>query len=1408
MRYFWNTLLIVLCSHVLQSEEVVFKTEKDVAGGSVAGLSCVDVGLIDDDDLPDVFVAEGGKHAGGRKTFAWFRSPANTQDSWTRVNIQHGANLRSFLGAAKLADFDNDGDLDIAMSSDNHSGSTRAADVFVFLNPGGNGEGIWVHHKCNASTMALHHINDMEITDLDSDGRPDIVCRSLNPNQIHIFFQNSVSSWEHKVIDTGISQSEGLSVGLINGDSRPDITFTGYWLQTPSDERGGTYAKKPIDSNYKNTNQNTKEATGDIDGDGLTDIVIGPAESYRNGANHYLAWYKNPGSGYSANWQRHVIRSNTNKHHTVKLADMDNDGDLDVVTGKPWGGGGIAKEILVFYNDGNGGFNQVQQVVGGKGLYTGVVFDIGNDGDLDIVGQDSYANSSKPWLYESALSSTPPPPPADTQAPTQPGSLSASTIDENSIQLSWTASTDNIGVTDYEIRRDGTVIRTQSGTSYTDNGLNASAAYNYSVRARDAAGNWSSSATASAATDAPPPSVIRDAYMRIEAESFDSKQGIGIYSGGSGQKIGSIEDGTWAKYANVDFDSGATGFNASVSSKYNGGSIELRLGSTSGPLIGTCAVPGTGGWNTFVDVSSDVSNVSGVHDLYLVFSGGSGALLDVDYFVFNQDVEPEPNQAPSAAMTATPTSGTAPLQVSFNAAASSDSDGSIVSYTWNFGDGSNGSGVSPTHIYSSAGNFIAMVTVTDDDGATDSRSVAISVSEPPVSETRDAYTRIEAETYDEMQGLGIYNGGTGKKIGSIEDGRWAAYSSVDFGSGAAGFAARVASRTQGGVIELRLDAVDGPLVGTCNLPGTGGWENWTNVSCTVSNASGIHDLYLVFHGSGSYVGDVDYFVFDRNGEPEPNQVPVAALNATPLNGEAPLTVFLDATSSSDSDGSIVSYAWDFGDGSSGSGSSQHHTFTAAGNYTVTMTVTDNEGATDSTSVVISVSEPPLNAVRDAYVRIEAESYDDQQGLGIYNGGSGEKIGSIEDGRWARYAAVDFGDGASDFNARVSSKTIGGTIALRLNAVDGPLVGTCELPGTGSWENWVDVNCNVNGADGVHDLYLVFHGDGRYVGDVDYFVCTQDGEPEPNQAPTAVAAADRLSGTAPLTVNLDAASSTDSDGALIIYDWNFGDGSSDSGVTLSHSFVNAGNYTMRLTVTDDDGASSSDTLAISVSEPDVSDNSLLAHWKLNESSGSIASDESAQYNGTLHNGPSWNSNGWHEGALQFDGQNDYVDAGPINISGGAVTLAAWIRPERLDGYFGEARVLSQATGTNGDAHYFMLSPYPMNGGGIGVRFRLKINGTTQTLIASDGGISIGVWTHLAAVYDGSSMMVYQDGVEVGRQSNSGSITGSNSVPVWLGGNPSGATDRPFDGLLDDLRIYDRALNDSEIMDLAGLTAGNG
>ncbi|MGZ3457523.1 MAG: glycoside hydrolase family 44 protein [Archangium sp.] len=102
-----------------------------------------------------------------------------------------------------------------------------------------------------------------------------------------------------------------------------------------------------------------------------------------------------------------------------------------------------------------------------------------------------------------------------------------------------------------------------------------------------------------------------------------------------------------------------------------------------------------------------------------------------------------------------------------------------------------------------------------------------------------------------------------------------------------------------------------------------------------------------------------------------NRVPVAAVAATPTSGLAPLPVAFDGRGSTDSDGTLVSYVWAFGDGQTGTGPTARHTYTQPGSYTATLTVTDNGGASASATVTVSVlsTSPSLAAPSNFYAQV-------------------------------------------------------------------------------------------------------------------------------------------------------------------------------------------------------------------------------------------------------------------------------------------------------------------------------------------------------------------------------------------------------------------------------------------------------
>jgi hypothetical protein len=205
--------------------------------------------------------------------------------------------------------------------------------------------------------------------------------------------------------------------------------------------------------------------------------------------------------------------------------------------------------------------------------------------------------------------------------------------------------------------------------------------------------------------------------------------------------------------------------------------------------------------------------------------------------------------------------------------------------------------------------------------------------------------------------------------------------------------------------------------------------------------------------------------------------------------------------------------------------------------------------------------------------------------------------------------------------------------------------------------------------------------------------------------------------------------------------------------------------------------------------------LVAYWPFNEGAGTTTVDASGNgRHGTLVNGPQWTT----DPALSFDGIDDYVDVGAFDVTGSALTLAAWIQSRDLANCSAaDCRILSKATGTAEADHYFMLSTIA-NGPSTVLRFRLKTNnGTTTTLIAGSSALPEDTWVHAAAVYDGSTMELFLDGVSVGSTAKSGALSTNAAVDVWIGSNPQVAFSKPWDGVIDEVRIYERALTSAEI-----------
>jgi len=140
---------------------------------------------------------------------------------------------------------------------------------------------------------------------------------------------------------------------------------------------------------------------------------------------------------------------------------------------------------------------------------------------------------------------------------------------------------------------------------------------------------------------------------------------------------------------------------------------------------------------------------------------------------------------------------------------------------------------------------------------------------PPPAGSRDAYSPIQAESYDTQSGTTTEttsDTGGGQNIASLANGDWAQYKGVDFGSTpATQFYARVASGAATGVsglVEVRLDSRTSAPVGSFSLANTGSWQTWRTVPANITSVTGTHDVYLTFtSGQPSDFVNVNWFDF-------------------------------------------------------------------------------------------------------------------------------------------------------------------------------------------------------------------------------------------------------------------------------------------------------------------------------------------------------------------------------------------------------------------------------------------------------------------------------------------------------------------------------------------------------------------
>jgi alpha-tubulin suppressor-like RCC1 family protein/PKD repeat protein len=270
---------------------------------------------------------------------------------------------------------------------------------------------------------------------------------------------------------------------------------------------------------------------------------------------------------------------------------------------------------------------------------------------------------------------------------------------------------------------------------------------------------------------------------------------------------------------------------------------------------------------------------------------------------------------PVASFIASPASGNPPLEVSFDASASFDPDGDIVSWEWDFGDGSSGSGEITSHTYTLAGTFTVELAVTDDNGATGTTTREVRINQAPTA----------SFTVNPNAGPALLTVTVNASASGDPDGQIVRYS-WDFGDGSV--------IEDGDVLEGHTYTVPGIYTLALTVEDDGGLTDATERSVTVTAT-------------------------------EFNLPPVVTITGEVIDSEPYLTYRFDASDSFAPSGSIVDYVWNFGDASeqvSGLDPEVTHRYTFAGDFDVALQVEDSQGLTAQISLQVSVDLPSTDGI--------------------------------------------------------------------------------------------------------------------------------------------------------------------------------------------------------------------------------------------------------------------------------------------------------------------------------------------------------------------------------------------------------------------------------------------------------------
>jgi len=601
------------------------------------------------------------------------------------------------------------------------------------------------------------------------------------------------------------------------------------------------------------------------------------------------------------------------------------------------------------------------------------------------------------------------------------------------------------------------------------------------------------------------------------------------------------------------------------------------------------------------------------------------------------------NLAPSADAGG-PYSGTKGFPVALDGSASSDVDGTIVSWDWDCqNDGvvdiTAAAGTGDSCTYNAVGTYTIGLVVTDDDGGTDSATVSVSIgNDAPVASAGGPYAGTEGiaipvdgsassdagpaggiVTYSwdcDTDGVAdvVSASGTGSSCTYDDQGTFTVTLTVTDNDGATGSASASVTVSNAAPAIGTVSAPDGDegvaiafsatATDVAADPLTYAWDFGDGNSGSGASANHSYD------DDGTYT--VTVTVTDDEGASSSSSETVVVANVAPdistvaaPSGDEGTQLSFSATAT-DVPADPLTYAWDFGDGNTGTGASPTHTYADDGSYSVTVTVTDDEGASSSSTVTATVNNtaPVINSVTGPSgpegtplvfaavatdVPADVLTYSWDFGDGNTGTGASPTHTYPDDGTFTVNLTVSDDEGASATSTVIVSVT---NVAPAISSVTAPSgdegtpiafgVVATDVPGDPLTYAWTFGDTSTGtGANPTH----TYADDGTYTVTV---TATDDEGASSTQIATVT-----VTNAAPTIASVTAPSgdegspivfgvvATDVAADTLTYAWDFGDGGTDSGTAPTHTYADDGAYTVTVTVTDDDGGSTSQTASVSI-----------------------------------------------------------------------------------------------------------------------------------------------------------------------------------------------------------------------------------